>query len=932
MKPTRDLLTSKAKSILVGLLLITVLAVAAIAGTNALAKTNLTPEKQVSTLHPTFPFLDENGENVLDSGLAVSTMNTCGACHDTDFIADHSFHASVGLDDISAPGELPGSRPWDTSPGYFGKWNPLNYGYLSPQGDERIDLTTAGWIMEQGARHVGGGPAVTSRSGEALTELKAAPGDVETSLVDPKTGELVPWDWEESGVVEMNCFLCHTPTPNTDARNQALHEGAFGWANTATLLGSGIVAQIEDAFQWNPDAFQEDGELAPEFVQIQDPTNENCGLCHGLVHDDLDEPLVAAGCVPERYRTITTGQIISGQKLSDTGMNIEDKQTIDRSWDIHAERLVECTDCHFSLNNPVYFQEDETTRPDHLTFDPRRLEINEYLQQPLHQFARGQSAQSSLDPELNDTMRRCDSCHSIESTHDWLPYKERHTSALSCESCHIPKLYSNTLQQLDWTVINLDGTPHRDCRGIEGDPMFLSSLITGYEPVLMPRQDMDGNVSLAPHNLITSWFWVSGNPVRPVRLQDLQAAWLEGQGYHPEVLAVFDQNGDGNLDSGELAIDSHEKEALIASRLVALGLENPRIVGEIQPYSINHDVTHGEWATQDCQTCHSEDSRIYQPFQLASYIPGDVMPAFVKGSNVIDRGELYMDENGALYYQPLAEDQEFYILGRDNVSYVDLFGALVFMGTLLAILTHGSIRLIAALRHKQPEPELRKVYMYGVYERLWHWLQTFVIVALLFTGLIIHKPDIFRIFSFRYVVLVHNILAAILVINAGLSLFYHLASGEIKQFIPRPYGFFDQAISQALFYARGIFSNAEHPFEKTPEKKLNPLQQATYFAILNILLPLQILTGILMWGAQRWPNIAMAMGGLPLLGPFHTLIAWLFASFIVGHVYLTTTGPIPLASIKAMMVGWDDVEVAHSEAYEIKEPRISGTAEEEPAV
>ena len=41
---------------------------------------------------------------------------------------------------------------------------------------------------------------------------------------------------------------------------------------------------------------------------------------------------------------------------------------------------------------------------------------------------------------------------------------------------------------------------------------------------------------------------------------------------------------------------------------------------------------------------------------------------------------------------------------------------------------------------------------------------------------------------------VHNILAVILVINALLSLFYHLASGEIKQFIPRPYGFFDDAI------------------------------------------------------------------------------------------------------------------------------------------
>jgi thiosulfate reductase cytochrome b subunit len=76
-----------------------------------------------------------------------------------------------------------------------------------------------------------------------------------------------------------------------------------------------------------------------------------------------------------------------------------------------------------------------------------------------------------------------------------------------------------------------------------------------------------------------------------------------------------------------------------------------------------------------------------------------------------------------------------------------------------------------------------------------------------------------------------------------------------------------------------------------------------------VLLPLQIITGALMWGVQRWPNIANFMGGLPVLAPFHTLIAWVFAGFIVGHVYLTTTGPEPLTAIEAMINGWEDVEV-----------------------
>ena len=71
-----------------------------------------------------------------------------------------------------------------------------------------------------------------------------------------------------------------------------------------------------------------------------------------------------------------------------------------------------------------------------------------------------------------------------------------------------------------------------------------------------------------------------------------------------------------------------------------------------------------------------------------------------------------------------------------------------------------------------------------------------------------------------------------------------------------------------------------------------------------------------MWGRQSWPEAAAQVGGLPFLAPFHTIIAWLFASFIVMHVYLTTTGHTATASIKAMIMGWDEVEVhgPHKEA------------------
>ncbi|MCA9950391.1 MAG: cytochrome b/b6 domain-containing protein [Anaerolineales bacterium] len=861
-------------------------------------------------LHPTFPMLDADGENVLDSGKPVSTMTTCGSCHDTTFIESHSFHADVGLT-AYAPDVQTSGQPWDSSPGLFGKWNPLTYGYLSPEGDERVDLTTVDWLRTLGVRHVGGGPATTSREGEPLTSLSPDANSVETSVVDPETQELVPWDWTESGTVEMNCFLCHMSQPNNAARKDALHAGDFAWANSATLLGSGILTQTNAAYTWNPDAFDADGELAPEMVGIQDPGNENCGLCHGLVHVDAQTPAVLDGCTPEQWSTITTGQIMSPQKISHSGINVADKEELRRSWDIHTERVVNCTDCHYSLNNPVYYQENDGTRPDHLTFDPRRIDLGEYLYRPLHQFAKGQSAEGTLAPEFDNSLRRCESCHDAGSTHTWLPYTDQHMSALSCESCHIPKMYASARQTVDWTVLNTEGQPQSDCRGMEGDgETFATVLVTGYEPVLLPRDNGDGSTPLAPHNLITSFYWVYGNPERPVPQRDLEAAWLDAEGnYHADILDLFDGDGDGVLADAELQIDNTDKEKLIAGRLADLGLDNPHISGEIRPYSINHNVTHGEWATKECATCHSEESRITQPMLLAAYTPGGVSPSFVDNGTTNFNGEIISAADGGLYYQPRTENDNLYVLGHNSVSTIDRLGALIFVLTLIGVVVHGGLRFVAARRHPHPTPQLEEVYMYTMYERLWHWLQTTVILVLIFTGLIIHKPDIFGAFSFRYVVQLHNVMALILVANAALALFYHLASGEIKQYLPEPKGFFNQAIVQVKFYTQGIFKGSEHPFEKSPQRKLNPLQQITYFGLLNVLLPLQILVGILMWGMQQWPVVTTQLGGLSYLAPFHTLLSWLLATFVVLHVYLTTTGPTPSAGIRAMIMGWDEVEV-----------------------
>ena len=72
-------------------------------------------------LHPDIALLDAQGENVLHSGQSVSTMQTCGQCHDTDYIAKHAFHVDLGLNSFGMSQEK-----WDGGLGYFGHWDPLS--------------------------------------------------------------------------------------------------------------------------------------------------------------------------------------------------------------------------------------------------------------------------------------------------------------------------------------------------------------------------------------------------------------------------------------------------------------------------------------------------------------------------------------------------------------------------------------------------------------------------------------------------------------------------------------------------------------------------------------------------------------------------------------------------------------------------------------
>jgi hypothetical protein len=296
----------------------------------------------------------------------------------------------------------------------------------------------------------------------------------ETNLL-AADGTVAAWDWNESGVTEMDCFLCHLDQPDHAARTAALAAGDFGWANTATLAATGIVTQTADGWQWNPAAFAADGTLLPEYVRVQDPTNANCAQCHGLVHTDAARPLTFAGCDLDqpadghhRPGHLWRRRSPSPAPTSPARRNWRGRGTCTPSASWPAPTVTMRSTTRRTRRSPA------TRRPSHLVYDPRRLDIGEYLERPDHNFARGQSAQYTVAPELKGTMRRCESCHTADSHSAWLPYVDRHMAVLSCESCHVPHLYAPAVEQVDWTVLQPDGSGVVTCRGTE-DPAAAST-------------------------------------------------------------------------------------------------------------------------------------------------------------------------------------------------------------------------------------------------------------------------------------------------------------------------------------------------------------------------------------------------------------------------------------------------------------------------
>lgn len=645
----------------------------------------------------------------------------------------------------------------------------------------------------------------------------------------------------------------------------------------------------------------EKGWLKREAVRIRAPQAEQCAKCHGLVHNSL-KPLVIPAAIDKEFwkqgsytpysMTLGTGAIISGQKLVDSYLNLQGKEQLAFPWDVHASRLVQCRECHFSNNNPEHTSLKKKELP-HLKLDPRRVSIAEYLQRPDHQLAKTD----------------CRSCHEPTAVHDFLPYKSRHLRSLACEACHISTLRGPAYQMVDATVTLPNGQPsiaYRNLKRAPGQPLD-TAYLKGYQPLLVPTQGRDGVKRFAPFNLVTRFAWVSGATRRHVPFEQVKKAFLEGQQYAKPVIVLLDSNGNGRLEPTELRLDTADKVRFIADRLTAQGVTAPRIEGLVEPIAVTHGVLEKEQVQRDCESCHGAPSRLVRAFTASQYVPDQGEVRWKTPSSPAMAGTLSRTSEG-LHYVPAKSSFGFHIFGLSRQEASNTFGLILFSLVTLGCFLHGAIRVIKSRKAKKKHKETERAYVYTVFDRIWHWTMAICGAVLLLTGFKIHFGPAWSLLDMAAAVTAHNAAAAVLTVNAFLTLFYHLTTNTLQKYIPGASDLLGRITKQVDYYLRGIFTGAPNPTVKTPKRRLNPLQQLTYLALFNLLLPWQIVTGILIWSVARWTVIDAFMGGLTIVAPLHNLGSWMFLSFFVLHHYLITTGATPVAELRTMMTGYDMIE------------------------
>jgi thiosulfate reductase cytochrome b subunit len=159
----------------------------------------------------------------------------------------------------------------------------------------------------------------------------------------------------------------------------------------------------------------------------------------------------------------------------------------------------------------------------------------------------------------------------------------------------------------------------------------------------------------------------------------------------------------------------------------------------------------------------------------------------------------------------------------------------------------------------------------------------------------------------RKTVQLHNLFGFIVTADYFLWFVYYVMKREmVRQYIPTIKDLSEGTMRQANYYFFRIFFGDPAPFEASPEAKFNSLQKITYAGLMLFILPLQIFTGILLIDLELFLPIIAALGGVRVIDAFHVILAYVFTSFLIMHLYLATLGHTFFSHFKMIFLGYEE--------------------------
>jgi len=592
---------------------------------------------------PPFTLKDEEGKTIdpvrgVNDTVPYSPKQTCGAagCHNYAKITE-GFHFTQGAGE--PPTEDQKKRVlWASSPGNFGgNWcspGPL-YRYLSPKRNTSaatMDMTAFTFLTSPcGACHPGGGSAEFDRENRRYDEwMKDPASGFSPGGANAFDGDYHKAQWNQSGVMEADCLLCHLPGYDYAERQRQLGNWNFRWAPVAGARLANVTGSVKDGqpvrVVYDKQRFQPDGTIEPGMVRS--PRNEACLSCHA-------QPAWKKRGANFRART-----------------------------DVHLRAGLRCVDCHPAGSSAT---------------DPR------IAGREVHQYGKGDDPSGLVRNDLDNTMVTCGDCHDTgrlgapRAKHRGLP--PLHLERIACQTCHIPEraVMPIQLQASDvfntaprihapgkklWTFYGPDGKfrnhyGYLEMMGYDDKPT------ERFRPVLAAYKG-----KIYPVNRVhNTWpgIEIDGQTgLMQPRMGDIFKMWTSHRAdptKYPGLAKIVDDNGDGVPEVNR----PEEIEALISSVTRMLSdikypMEGKRVVWvmndrvyrsgsqyrvmdkhdwEASPYGnvhkYNHDIYPAAAAlgANGCKDCHRKDSPFFFASVLKYPFDAEAKPVFMTQSEVL---------------------------------------------------------------------------------------------------------------------------------------------------------------------------------------------------------------------------------------------------------------------------------------------------------